>query len=62
MSAKKNRRKNVSDAMESEAFEQDEYFYFIAGCTEGGAPYGVTWEEHEAEQTADVIELNPINE
>ena len=24
---------------------QDETFYFIAGYTSGGAPYGVTWEE-----------------
>jgi len=24
---------------------QDDRFYFIAGHTSGGAPYGVTWEE-----------------
>lgn len=24
---------------------QDETFYFIAGYTSGGAPYGMTWEE-----------------
>ena len=24
---------------------RDDYFYFIAGYTSGGAPYGVTWEE-----------------
>lgn len=30
-------------------FDQDENFYFIVGYTEGGAPYGITWEEHEAE-------------
>jgi response regulator of citrate/malate metabolism len=24
---------------------QDDRFYFIAGYTSGGAPYGVTWEE-----------------
>ncbi len=23
----------------------DGYFAFIAGCTSGGAPFGVTWEE-----------------
>jgi hypothetical protein len=28
--------------------ESDETFAFIAGYTEGGAPYGVTWEEMEA--------------
>ena len=25
--------------------DQDETFYYIAGYTSGGAPYGVTWEE-----------------
>lgn len=25
--------------------EQDDCFFFIAGYTSGGAPYGVTWEE-----------------
>ena len=25
--------------------ERDDRFYFIAGYTSGGAPYGVTWEE-----------------
>ncbi len=25
--------------------EQDENFYYIAGYTSGGFPYGVTWQE-----------------
>lgn len=25
--------------------DQDDTFYYIAGYTSGGAPYGVTWEE-----------------
>ena len=25
--------------------DQDETFYYIAGYTSGGAPYGITWEE-----------------
>ena len=25
--------------------DQDDGFYFIAGYTPGGVPYGVTWEE-----------------
>lgn len=25
--------------------DQNDYFYYIAGYTSGGAPYGVTWEE-----------------
>jgi hypothetical protein len=28
--------------------DSDETFAFIAGYTEGGAPYGITWEEVEA--------------
>mgnify|MGYP007086047993 FL=1 len=27
--------------------EQDDTFFFIAGYTSGGAPYGITWEEME---------------
>jgi RimJ/RimL family protein N-acetyltransferase len=30
---------------------QDDRFYFIAGYTSGGAPYGTTWEEMELEPT-----------
>ena len=29
--------------------EQDDRFYYIAGYTSGGAPYGLTWEEMELE-------------
>ena len=29
--------------------EQDDTFFFIAGYTSGGAPYGVTWEQMELE-------------
>ena len=25
--------------------EQDDMFYYIAGFTSGGAPYGITWDE-----------------
>lgn len=39
MSKKKKERESV------EEIEQDEFFYFIAGYTEGGAAYGITWEE-----------------
>lgn len=27
--------------------DQDENFFFIAGYTSGGAPYGITWDEIE---------------
>ena len=30
-----------------QSLEQDDRFFFIAGYTSGGAPYGITWEEIE---------------
>jgi hypothetical protein len=46
------RKKKKRYARESaiREIEQDENFYFIAGYTDGGVPYGLTWEEYEAEQ------------
>lgn len=41
--SKKSKRKK--DVPESPLLEQDDRFFFIAGYTSGGAPYGVTWEE-----------------
>ncbi len=40
-------KKNIrsKNNTERDLFEQDDYFYFIAGYTQGGAPYGITWEE-----------------
>jgi len=42
--SKKQKKVKKQDLYE-ELFEQDEYFYYIAGYTPGGAPYGITWEE-----------------
>jgi hypothetical protein len=41
------RQKALKKQEESDMGElfQDDRFYFIAGYTSGGAPYGVTWEE-----------------
>lgn len=39
------RKKKVRDNLNKEEILQDDRFFFIAGCTSGGAPYGVTWEE-----------------
>lgn len=47
------RKKNKRTGQKAEftgLLEQDENFYFIAGYTDGGFPYGTTWEEYEAEQ------------
>ena len=36
------------ETIKQSAFDSDDCFYFVAGYTEGGAPYGITWEEAEA--------------
>lgn len=48
---KKRKRKQRQKQEESYGmeFEQDENFFFIAGFTEGGIPYGITWEEAYAD-------------
>lgn len=38
-------KKKNRNHQEMEAIEQNEYFYYIAGYTSGGAAYGITWEE-----------------
>lgn len=49
--AKKAKKKRIREqkSMEKDNLvfyeEQDDTFYYIAGYTSGGAPYGVTWEE-----------------
>ncbi len=39
------RKKEARDKLIKEEILQDDRFFFIAGYTSGGAPYGVTWEE-----------------
>lgn len=39
------RKRELKKQVESFNPDQDETFFFIAGYTSGGAPYGVTWEE-----------------
>ena len=34
--------------------DQDDTFYYIAGYTSGGEPYGVTWEEMGLEPYEDI--------
>ena len=50
MAKKAKRKKNREQKrmkMDNPIFheDQDDIFYYIAGYTSGGAPYGVTWEE-----------------
>ena len=51
---KANQRRKLEKQKEDELFNNkypgsDENFYFIAGYTSGGMPYGITWEEAEEE-------------
>ena len=39
------RKQETRDNLAKEEILQDDRFFFIAGYTSGGAPYGVTWEE-----------------
>ena len=38
-------------------FDSDETFYFIAGYTSNGFPYGITWDEYESDM--DICEATP---
>lgn len=40
-------RKNEKHARNADFADSDETFAFIAGYTEGGAAFGITWEEME---------------
>ena len=40
--------------------EQDDTFFFIAGYTSGGAPYGVTWEEMGLEPWEEIEWTTPL--
>lgn len=42
---RKRRKKKKMLEKQSVNLEQDDTFFFIAGYTSGGAPYGVTWEQ-----------------
>lgn len=44
------KRTNQKLAFDSCDEDSDERFAYIAGYTSGGAPYGITWEEWEAEK------------
>lgn len=43
--SKKNSKRGKQTDPELNLLEQDENFYFIAGYTSWGFPYGITWEE-----------------
>lgn len=53
------RRKRLQKTIEEDnlPFDQDENFAYIAGYTSGGFPYGVTWEEWEALDAFESVEI-----
>ena len=44
---RKHKPKQERVSLEMLSKDSDAHFFFIAGYTLGGAPYGVTWEEAE---------------
>ena len=48
---RKKKKKQVFEPL----VEQNDDFFFIAGYTSGGAPYGVTWEEMGLEPWEELI-------
>ena len=51
--ALRNKEKKKQNSMHGMLSGHDEFFAFIAGFTEGGAAYGITWEEWEAMENSD---------
>ncbi len=51
VSGMKKRKRFNREANITGFIEQDENFYFIAGYTDGGFPFGITWEEYKSEQS-----------
>ncbi|MBQ1458841.1 MAG: hypothetical protein IIZ20_10075 [Butyrivibrio sp.] len=53
MAKKKSKKKKFQ---ENQILEQDENYYFIAGYTSAGFPYGVTWEEARKDGLIDDVD------
>ena len=53
-----NKKQETRDNLAKEEILQDDRFFFIAGYTSGGAPYGVTWEEMGLKPWEDLEENN----
>lgn len=56
------KKENFDDPGDLKTREFDDWqnadYYFIAGYTSGGVPYGITWEEYEREYREDEEENN----
>ena len=42
---KKKKKVTNTDSYDVDNEDSDEYFYYIAGYTSNGVPFGVTWEQ-----------------
>ncbi len=45
----KMKEEKINALVDNLSYESDENFYYIAGYSSGGFPYGITWEEVESE-------------
>ena len=52
--------KEARDNLIKEEILQDDRFFFIAGYTSGGAPYGVTWEEMGLKPWEDLEKMSEL--
>lgn len=61
---KEKEKEEEEEKLESYCSLRDTYFYYIAGYTSGGVPFGITWEEYEEyeENERDFKEDNYIEE
>ncbi len=56
MQMRAKRKKEARDNLIKEEILQDDRFFFIAGYTSGGVPYGVTWKEMSLKPWEDLAE------
>ena len=62
MGKRPKKRKKTKNQNQFEYFnpDQDDYFYYIAGYTDGGFPYGITWDEAREQGLIEDDELDDL--
>lgn len=56
------KNKKLKEDHEIPEYGSDENFFFIAGYTSGGAPYGITWEQAAEDGLLDFEEMTASNQ
>jgi len=56
---KKKKKSTNIDVYDAYDEDSDEYFYYIAGYTSNGVPFGITWEEAIEDK---LVEINSITD